>query len=486
MRRLVCAAVAIITMFVGGCAGRDPPQGTDCARWFVMLDEAVERAGVHDAAAYRIPGFPYLRADRFLASFRDQVRDDPAAFSEWVDRLGALDTTARAYELRNLPTDQLRSLGVADRNVAIAKSSACAAELRRADLAMPSRREALAERTAVPDDYSDRNRVLGLYPLATLPLSIGINHWQEATLEMFRRTAAHETAAGAVVRYEPAGHPLGARSATAVLAQTGTGRLGIPLLSGEDSVRLFRTFAPIFEIATSDDDDRFGRLVWGGAPAPGVETARPTVYRRLAFTRYRGRILVQLVYTIWFLERPREGFLDLVSGRLDGLVFRVTLDPLAQPLVYDTIHPCGCYHMFFPTARVMVRPSPQPGIEWAFVPAALPSVDPAIRLVLQIASRSHSLVGLRFDTGGRGAPYHFAEDDELRALPTLDGATRSAFGPDGIVPATERVERFVFWPTGVDDTGAMRQWGRHATAFLGRRHFDDPDLIEKRFSPSQP
>ena len=50
------------------------------------------------------------------------------------------------------------------------------------------------------------------------------------------------------------------------------------------------------------------------------------------------------------------------------------------------------------------------------------------------------------------------------------------------MPGTERGERLLFWPTGVEDTGAMRQWGRHATAFLGRRHFDDPDLIERRFS----
>jgi len=28
----------------------------------------------------------------------------------------------------------------------------------------------------------------------------------------------------------------------------------------------------------------------------------------------------------------------------------------------------------------------------------------------------------------------------------------------------------------------MRQWGRHATAFVGRRHFDDADLIERRFN----
>jgi hypothetical protein len=34
---------------------------------------------------------------------------------------------------------------------------------------------------------------------------------------------------------------------------------------------------------------------------------------------------------------------------------------------------------------------------------------------------------------------------------------------------------------GIDNSGAMRQWGVHATAFIGRRHFDDADLIERRF-----
>lgn len=105
---------------------------------------------------------------------------------------------------------------------------------------------------------------------------------------------------------------------------------------------------------------------------------------------------------------------------------------------------------------------------------------------LEVASRAHYLTGLRLDTGGRGTLYRFAEDDELRALPSIGDATRSAFGPDGIVPGTERGERLLFWPTGVDDTGAMRQWGKHATAFLGRRHFDDPDLIQLRFSLAEP
>jgi len=34
---------------------------------------------------------------------------------------------------------------------------------------------------------------------------------------------------------------------------------------------------------------------------------------------------------------------------------------------------------------------------------------------------------------------------------------------------------------GVPDPGEMRQWGHHAIAFIGQRHFDDPDLIERFF-----
>ena len=111
------------------------------------------------------------------------------------------------------------------------------------------------------------------------------------------------------------------------------------------------------------------------------------------------------------------GAVDLLAGRLDGIVFRVTLDPAGNPLVYDSIHPCGCYHMFFPTARVRQKPPPEPGIEWAFVPLTLPVVDPSWRLVVRVASRTHYIFGLGFDAGERAVGYQFAEDDDLRSLP---------------------------------------------------------------------
>ena len=70
--------------------------------------------------------------------------------------------------------------------------------------------------------------------------------------------------------------------------------------------------------------------------------------------------------------------------------------------------------------------------------------------------------------------------EQLRSL-QFGSRRRSIFGPDGIVAGTERAERLLFWPMGIASAGAMRQWGRQATAFVGRRHFDDADLVERRF-----
>jgi hypothetical protein len=46
---------------------------------------------------------------------------------------------------------------------------------------------------------------------------------------------------------------------------------------------------------------------------------------------------------------------------------------------------------------------------------------------------------------------------------------------------SERGERYFFWPMGIESAGQLRQWGRHATAFVGRRHFDDARLLDKYF-----
>jgi hypothetical protein len=79
-------------------------------------------------------------------------------------------------------------------------------------------------------------------------------------------------------------------------------------------------------------------------------------------------------------------------------------------------------------------------------------------------------------------PYALVDYDVLKSQPQAAGQRRSLFNRYGIVTGSERLERFIIWPMGVYSPGAMRQWGRHAVAFVGRRHFDDPFYLEKMFA----
>ena len=49
------------------------------------MDAAVAAAGVGDAMAARVPGFPQLRASRFLASYSDAALG-PREVDAWIDR----------------------------------------------------------------------------------------------------------------------------------------------------------------------------------------------------------------------------------------------------------------------------------------------------------------------------------------------------------------------------------------------------------------
>jgi hypothetical protein len=119
-----------------------------------------------------------------------------------------------------------------------------------------------------------------------------------------------------------------------------------------------------------------------------------------------------------------------------------------------------------------------------FAPRTLARAGAQSRATLRLESGTHYLqsVVLAADAAAGEIEYRFADDDALRSLPLPGGGRRSLFRPDGIVPGTERGERYLFWPMGVPEPGAMRQWGRHSTAFVGRRHFDDARLMERYFT----
>lgn len=461
---------------------RAQPEARACAEWFAALDQRIDASGVRDAGSHRVPGHPYLRADRFTASFRDVSREPGPAFERWVERLRELDLRARDVELRQLTP-------AAEAPPSLARADACGRTLMREDLATAAGRERLAHVVAVPDDYAEWVHQTGVFAVASIPFGMGVRGWYREAQQMFDETAAGQAHAGNLRHVGPAGPDVSAAQVRDVFARSARDELGIPRFSPPDQALLFRAYAPHYEIETTGPFDRFGTVLWQADQAvPQVDGTRPVVYRRLAFTHMNGRVMTQLVYTVWFPERPKAHALDMLGGQLDGLVMRVTLDDDGTPLIWDTIHPCGCYHMFFPTPALRELPPPPPGSdEWTLIPTRLPSMKPAERVAVRTATRTHYLVAVKPAAAAPAAndSYALVDEDELRALPLPGGGVRSLYGPDALVAGTERGERLLFWPMGQASPGAMRQWGRHATAFLDRRHFDDADLLDKRFAPAQ-
>lgn len=482
----------VLALGLAGCAGIQQPHRAhldsadsalrECAHWFRALDAAVARTGVADIGARRVAGFPYLRVDRFGAALRDNALADLRVGRAWVEHLRALGADGRRIEIANLPQREVERLGAADHAALTARLQDCTPRLLAVDLPDDRPDPMLARRAYVADDYSSAKRALGVYELTRLPFYAGVEGWEQSATRTFAAARRGSTPRGPLVRYLPRETPVYTRpEVRALLTRAARHALGRAQLSADEWERLFATYAPILEIETSGDFDRIGRLHWTGAAAPQVDISRPTVYRRLDHTRIGNQTLLQLVYVAWLPERPREHAFDLLGGHLDGIVWRVTLAPDGEPLLYDSIHPCGCYHMFFPTPRVAPIAAPQNILEWAFAPATLPRIAPHQRLVLGLQTRTHYLRNVWPGNLADGTHYQFADYDALRSLTLPEGGSRSIFGPDGLVPGTERRERFLFWPMGIANAGAMRQAGTHATAFVGRRHFDDADLIEKRF-----
>jgi 8-oxo-dGTP pyrophosphatase MutT (NUDIX family) len=400
----------------------------ECAHWIQALDAEIERAGVADAQYARVPGFPHLRVDRFHASLRARAAQNPSALRALVDRLAELDLESRRLEVQNLV-----ALSSEARAQLLRRARDCSRLMRNADVAAPGARETLLGAARVPDDVSTARpweKKAGFVASGNLP-----------------------EAAARRVRYAPPAGLEPPRAVVAGLLERATfDPLGHPALSGRELDRLAVAYAPSFEVEIGGDRDRFGRMRWRrAADAPEVDAAEPAVYVQAAYTRYRERVLLQIVYTLWF------------DGPIDGVVWRVTLAPDGEPLVYDSIHPCGSFHVFFPTPRARLRRSPEIGEDWAVVPQSLPRVGEGERPVVTLASGTHQLEGVRLVRGADSlVRYDLRSYDELRSLARAGGQHAGIFNREGLIAGTP-----------------MRQWGRQATA--SGRHFDDADLLERRF-----
>ncbi len=503
--RFLVLAAPVAMLLLSGCASpHDSSRGQEwgrarlanldstsdvrrCAEAFTSIDAIIERAGTGDAQSAPISGFPHLRATRFLAALGARIEkgDDPA-FNYWTEWMAKTAIKARSIELANLSDSTRGALDSRLGGRARSVIENCTEILRNFDGLRKETREILVSTVNVPDNYIDMRRVFGLYPLTAIPVLIGFDIWKQRNLTNFSQSPSKLKVRGEVLHYAPSAKATGisAEEIVVLLQHASDNPLNIPNPTDEELRRLADVFAPIFAIDVVGEYDRIGKPTLAADGPPTIDTGAPLVYVQPSWIFFDGVPMLQISYLAWFSERPASGSLDILSGRLDGLIWRVTIAPNGRPVLFDSIHPCGCYHLFFPVPPTALKDHRvnDPG-EGTVVPITAPSLGPDQRMVLHISSGDHYLRALSVSNAEGADPiaYKMRPMDDLRSLPLPNGGTRSLYNPKGIVKGTDRGERFLLWPMGIPNPGAMRQWGNHATAFVGRRHFDDPYLFERAF-----
>ncbi len=180
------------------------------AELFVEVDQAIAKAGVTDAGAARIAGYPYLRITRLLSSYRNEV---PAqSFESWVDQLQGLAIEGWQVELMNLQTSAKQRLAKIANTMYPAKPTLiealqdCGKILRKHDLDGLARQAKLKEKAIAPSEYRLWQRIVGLYPITSLAFRLGIKYWHQQTLETYQIPLANLPVKGQLIRYTPTGN----------------------------------------------------------------------------------------------------------------------------------------------------------------------------------------------------------------------------------------------------------------------------------------
>ena len=458
----------------------------ECRLLFQRLDEAVTEAGVRDAASSDVPGFPYLRVNRFLLALKKDLGNETAR-DQWTRWMRVLDLQGRRVEIANLPAEAILSLagpeaGQPARDPLYSLVESCSSHMLSQDHTREDFYPALEAQVGVPDDYSSFLRIIGLYPLAAIPFYMGTDHVQQRAQNWFSADLEKLPLKGRLRAFVPEENAsLDDLEKEKLIRRARENPLGIPLPQGGAQERLVRSFAPVFLQDVAAPYDYPGRVVWKGDRAE-IDPDQPTVYFYFSHAFLKEEPVLQINYVAWYSARAgkRPPWFEL--GHLDGLTVRISLDGRGKPFMVDVINNCGCYHFFAPKAEGMEKKIRQPSGLDPFVPQWLPIIPPGERLGVRVNSGWHQVERLLpAREMPDPVPYRLLPYEELESMAREGGRRESLFDSRGIAKGTERVERFIFFPMGVPSVGSMRQRGHHAIEFIGRAHFDDPDLFNQNF-----
>lgn len=439
-----------------------------CADLRHSFDQTVARQRVADPRYQRHTLDPWLRSDRFHSNALARAVGAGTDPEPILQAMADMDAAATARERARLDPGSSWHEG---------EMQTCrAAAVRRIDERLE--RDRRLRRTVLehvhPDAYRSWQRALGGYVFARPFLRQGAQRWRLGEHRLQREQSPPEIA----LRWQP---PRRASLDQGRVAQhleqaRQAHPLGWPWPDQATRKALLETFAPVVDSPSPASADRIGRLE-GRAGRPHVDIDDPVAYTEAGLVHLGSDVLLQLSYTFWFPERSPERALDPYAGPIDGLTWRVTLDRDGRPLLWDSIHACGCYYtLILPADAPVVFRNPDPVAREDPLVLTGPAATSQIRFV--VSPGAHFL---RWPAAldapaeqGAATTHTYALRPYAELLEA--GPKRPPFRPDGLLTGTSRLERLFLFPAGIPDPGAMRSKGHHATAFLGRRHFDDSEL----------
>jgi hypothetical protein len=451
-----------------------------------LLDRTVAEAGVRDASVFTVSGFPYLRTNRFLTGLKDDLNNE-ARKEQWVRRMQQLDLEARQKEIHNLPVaalnDLARELGEsAGRQILEQRAAFYAEKMLTHDQRLPDFYEVLLRAVADPSEYSTVMRVVGIYPVISMPVTAVTRNVQKKFRKWHHTPAGQLPILGALTAYVPGRRTeYSEQTVRLVLDRSRRNALFIPQPSKVDQQTLLAMFAPVINQDVAAAYDNIGEVVWRDNNV-SINAAKPTVYYYLSHARLKGEPVLQLNYVFWYSARNGQNSPWIERGPVDGITIRVSLDYDGLPFMVDIMNNCGCYHFFVPHSKKIGKMIPTPDGVDAFVPRRLPESYPRKRLKLRIISGWHQVAHMDDEIMAAGSlPYQLVAYEQLEMLPRDDQSFESIFNSAGIGKGSGRIEPLIFFPMGILDIGSMRQRGHHAVKLVGREHFDDPNLFDRNF-----
>lgn len=184
-----------------------------------------------------------------------------------------------------------------------------------------------------------------------------------------------------------------------------------------------------------------------GSACVSVDPAQSSIYTREERFSTANGTYTNLIYRIHFPETPLS-FLPfyLTAGKNVGLLIIVTLNGDGQPLLYTTLHTCGCYLAFVPTTYLPKKAYPE---NWRtdkrqiVYSQSLPGIldfsatEPAgSKTAILVENATHRIKDIWLEDRATLATYttrnaRIAPLESLKALPVPGGGTTSFFETSG-------------------------------------------------------